>query len=153
VDIDGRELKDVYKIPRTALRDNSKIWITGDDGLLKIREVITVWRSPEYVLLKDGLKEGEWLIVSDLASPVEGMTVLTKHPVMNTPDGPGPGSSHTGKSRGKFFNRFDNDGDGKVSREEFKGPSHVFQRLDRDDDGFVSKDEIPKGSSPDPKEG
>jgi RND family efflux transporter MFP subunit len=153
VEIDGRELKDVYKIPRTALRDNSRIWVTGNDELLKIREVVTVWRGPEYVLLKDGLKEGEWLIVSDLATPVEGMTVLTKHPVMQKRDGPGISSSQVGKSGGKFLRRFDSDGDGRVSVEEFKGPSHVFQRLDKDDDGFVTKDEIPKSSSPDPNEG
>jgi len=152
VEIDGREIRDVYKIPRTALRDNSRIWVTGHDGLLKIRKVVTVWRDTETVLLKDGLKEGEWLIVSDLASPVEGMTVLTEHPVMQKPDGQGMPPSRTGKSGWNFLSRFDRDRDGKVSREEFKGRAPVFQSLDSNGDGFVSKDEASSGRPPDPKD-
>ena len=76
VEIEGHELKDVFKIPRTALRDNSKIWIERGDGVLHIRHVEVVWRDPQYVFLRDGFKEGERLIVSDLATPVEGMAVI-----------------------------------------------------------------------------
>ena len=42
---------------------------------MEIRKVQPVWRDADVVLLKDDLKSGEHLIVSDLAAPVEGMTV------------------------------------------------------------------------------
>jgi hypothetical protein len=46
-----------------------------ENKILEIRKVQPVWRDADVVLLKDDLKSGEHLIVSDLAAPVEGMTV------------------------------------------------------------------------------
>ena len=75
VKIIGRKLDNVFQIPRTALKDNSNIWIVGENQTLEIRKVRPVWRDADVVLLQDGLKPGERLIVSDLPAPVEGMTV------------------------------------------------------------------------------
>jgi RND family efflux transporter MFP subunit len=75
VKILGRKLDGVFQIPRTALRDNSNVWIIKENRILEIRKVHPVWRDADVVLLKDDLKPGEQLIVSDLAAPVEGMTV------------------------------------------------------------------------------
>jgi RND family efflux transporter MFP subunit len=94
VEIEGHELKDVFKIPRTALRDNSKIWVERGDGRLHIRQVEVVWRDPQYIFLRDGLKEGERLIVSDLATPVEGMAVIVEQP-----GGRGPGKGDSGSRK------------------------------------------------------
>jgi RND family efflux transporter MFP subunit len=73
VEIDGRRLEDVFRIPRTALRDNDSIWIADSDNRLEIRGVDTVWRDDQAVLLRDGLSAGERLIVSDIPAPVEGL--------------------------------------------------------------------------------
>jgi hypothetical protein len=75
VKIIGRKLDNVFQIPRTALKDNSNIWIVKENKTLEIRKVRPVWRDADIVLLKNGLKPGEQLIVSDLPAPVEGMTV------------------------------------------------------------------------------
>lgn len=75
VEIQGHRLSGVYRIPRTALRDNSRVWIADEDQKLKIMQVQPVWRDAEVVLVKDGLKAGERLIVSDLPGPVAGMPV------------------------------------------------------------------------------
>jgi RND family efflux transporter MFP subunit len=75
VDIKGQQLHGVYRIPRTALRDNTHVWIVGEDRKLRIREVQTLWRDRDTVLLKDRLKPGDLLIVSDLSTPVDGMPV------------------------------------------------------------------------------
>ncbi len=37
MEIEGRQLKNVYRIPRTALRDNTRIWLVSNDGKLEIR--------------------------------------------------------------------------------------------------------------------
>ena len=73
VEIEGRQLKNIYRIPRTALRDNTRIWLVSNDGKLEIRSVETLWRDAQAVLLTDGLQPGEQLIVSDLSKPVNGM--------------------------------------------------------------------------------
>jgi RND family efflux transporter MFP subunit len=73
--LEGRRLENIFPIPRAALRDNTSIWIAGDDGKLRIRHVGTVWRNEQTVLVKDGLKPGDSLIISDLPAPVDGMSV------------------------------------------------------------------------------
>jgi RND family efflux transporter MFP subunit len=73
VEVEGRQIDGAYRIPRSALRDNTHIWIAGKDGTLLIRKVETLWRDADTVLLKEGLRPGERLIVSDLSTPVEGM--------------------------------------------------------------------------------
>ena len=73
MEIEGRQLKNVYRIPRTALRDNTRIWLVSNDGKLEIRTVETLWRDAQSVLLADGLQPGEQLIVSDLSKPMDGM--------------------------------------------------------------------------------
>ncbi|MFC1811769.1 efflux RND transporter periplasmic adaptor subunit [Thermodesulfobacteriota bacterium] len=75
VDIQGRKLENIFQIPRAAFRDDSTVWIAGKTQTLEIRKVHPIWRDAEVVLLQDGLKPGERLIVSDLAAPMEGMTV------------------------------------------------------------------------------
>jgi multidrug efflux pump subunit AcrA (membrane-fusion protein) len=73
MEIEGRQLKNVYRIPRTALRDNTRIWLVSNDGKLEIRSVEILWRDAQTVLLTDGLQPAEQLIVSDLSKPVNGM--------------------------------------------------------------------------------
>jgi len=75
VEVEGRQLQNVYRIPRAALRDDANLWIVSDDGKLDIRDVKIVWRDAQSVLLREGLEPGDRLIVSDLASPILGMPV------------------------------------------------------------------------------
>ena len=75
VEIQGEVLKDVYRIPRTALRDGETIWMAGEGDTLRIKPVDTVWRDDRFVLIADSLDPGDRLIVSDLATPVAGMRV------------------------------------------------------------------------------
>lgn len=75
LEIEGRQLENIYNIPRAALRDNTSIWIAKDDGTLKIHDVNTVWRDAQTVLVRDGLRPGDRLITSDISAPVDGMSV------------------------------------------------------------------------------
>ena len=79
VEIEGHEIDDVHRIPRTALRDDSVIWVAGKDEKLHIREVKTLWRDRDTVFFRDGIEPEELLIVSDLQSPVEGMDLRINH--------------------------------------------------------------------------
>jgi RND family efflux transporter MFP subunit len=87
VEIQGVQLKDVYCIPRIALRDNSNIWIVQDDEVLRIRRADIIWRDIDTVLLKEGLSSNENLIISDIQSPVDGMRVRIEQTNSNVPAG------------------------------------------------------------------
>ena len=75
MEIEGRQMKNVYRIPRTALRDNTRIWLVSDENTLEIRTIETLWREAETVLITEGLQPGEQLIISDLPKPVNGMSL------------------------------------------------------------------------------
>jgi RND family efflux transporter MFP subunit len=75
IEIEGRQLQNVYRIPRAALRDDADLWIVSKDGKLEIRKVEIIWRDAQTVLLQEGLEPDDRLIVSDLPSPIPGMPV------------------------------------------------------------------------------
>jgi RND family efflux transporter MFP subunit len=73
--IQGRHIPDAYRIPREALRESSRVWIVGKDGTLDIRNVHVAWRDTLSVIVNQGLKPDERVVVSDLTTPVKGMAV------------------------------------------------------------------------------
>lgn len=96
VEITGRQLTNVYRIPRTALRDNSTIWLLTEDNTLGILPVETVWRDNDHVLMRDGITAGQRLIVSDLATPVAGMPLKENTAETSTADKePSPGEGRS----------------------------------------------------------
>jgi RND family efflux transporter MFP subunit len=79
--IEGEELGNVYLIPRPALRNGNEVWLVDDESRLAIHNVKTIWRDEEVVVVQDGFKPGERLVVSGLAVPVAGMAVRIEKPV------------------------------------------------------------------------
>jgi RND family efflux transporter MFP subunit len=73
LEIEGQELNNVTRIPRTALRENNHIWVAGNDKKLRIKTVEVVWKDTKTVFLRNGLQPDDRLIVSDLSAPVNGM--------------------------------------------------------------------------------
>lgn len=72
VEIEGRPLASVIKMPRTALRDGNTVWVYRD-GKLEIRTVQPAWKQNSQVYIRDGLSPGDPVIISDLTAPVNGM--------------------------------------------------------------------------------
>jgi RND family efflux transporter MFP subunit len=77
VEIDGKTLHDVYKIPRTLVQHDDQIHIFKDNAL-DIRDIHIVHRGPESVLVQKGLQPDEQLITSDLSAPVQDMPLRTE---------------------------------------------------------------------------
>jgi multidrug efflux pump subunit AcrA (membrane-fusion protein) len=73
VQITGTPLEDTTEIPRVALVDDHMVWTVADDKLTA-REVNVAWRSADTVLVR-GLRPGEAVVTTPLASPTEGMAV------------------------------------------------------------------------------
>lgn len=75
VEIDAGELKDALTIPRAALREGHKIWVVGNDNLLRVADAEILWPEKDTVLIASDLKNGEQLIVSDLRVALPGLEV------------------------------------------------------------------------------
>jgi RND family efflux transporter MFP subunit len=73
VSIEGEELHNVYRVPRSALRNDREVWIVDGESKLAIRPVKTIWRDQDTVVFQDGFKYGEALVISDIPAPVAGM--------------------------------------------------------------------------------
>jgi RND family efflux transporter MFP subunit len=83
-DIQGSVLEQVFSIPRSALRENSTVWLASPSNTLNISTCDILWRDADRVLIKDGLEAGDRLIITDLTTPIPGMDVTTG--VESTPD-------------------------------------------------------------------
>ena len=92
VEIEGKELTDVVSISRSALRDGNKAWVMSPENTLDIRELEIIWSDDENVFISGRLRDGELLIVSDLAAPVERMPLRKAGANALTPS---PGSART----------------------------------------------------------
>jgi len=74
VEIAGRELTNVIELPRAVMQDGKRVWVY-DDGTLDIRKVTLVWKSTDAVYLDTGVRAGEKVVTSALATPVQGMAL------------------------------------------------------------------------------
>lgn len=86
VDIAGRELKDVYAVPRSALREGSLVWIVNEESKLEIRKEEVLWRDEHQVIIRDGFADGDRMIVSDLNFAIDGMDVSTDASASQRPE-------------------------------------------------------------------
>lgn len=80
VAIAGEDLRNIFRIPRTALHNDREVWVVDGEGKLAIRPVKTIWRDEETVVVRDGFSSGDLLVVSDIAAPVEGMSLRVAQP-------------------------------------------------------------------------
>ncbi len=71
VEIEGKRLSSITRIPIAALRENNRVWIY-DRGRLKIKQVDVVFSLKRYFYTYD-IKPGSDVIVSQIATPVENM--------------------------------------------------------------------------------
>lgn len=77
VKIKGKEIDNVFIIPRAGYREDSRVYLF-DDGKLKIKKADKIWEDADNIWITTGLEEGDKLIITPVAGPVEGMTVRHK---------------------------------------------------------------------------
>jgi len=75
VDIQGRTLENAAVIPRSALRENNRVWVVDENGQLKFRDVDVARLSSNSAILQSGLVDGEMLVTSSLKAVTNGMNV------------------------------------------------------------------------------
>jgi len=73
VNIAGKMVSDVAKIPLEALRGKNKIWIMDKTSKLKIKKVILIEITGEMAVVRGAISDGERLIISHVNGAVDGM--------------------------------------------------------------------------------
>jgi RND family efflux transporter MFP subunit len=74
--IAGRELQDVYRIPRSAVLDGDFVRVVDAASQAHQQKVEVLYRSATECLIGDGLESGQQLIVSTVPLFVESMDVV-----------------------------------------------------------------------------
>jgi len=80
VEIEGVTLDDVSEVPRAALRENDRVFVLTGDSTLAIKDVEVLWGDADHVLVTGPLDDGDQVVVSPLATPVDGMKLKTLAP-------------------------------------------------------------------------
>jgi multidrug efflux system membrane fusion protein len=75
----GKTLKGVFKVPRSALLQGSRVALVDEMQKLQISTVKVVFNDEGYYYISEGLKDGVEVIVSALGTPVEGLKVEVKN--------------------------------------------------------------------------
>ncbi|WP_406827808.1 efflux RND transporter periplasmic adaptor subunit [Microbulbifer sp. ARAS458-1] len=103
VQITGQAAGQQVRIPLTALQDGNRVWVVRD-GKIHIQSVQLSHYDDEFAILESGLRGGELLVTTRLASVTEGMPVRT---------------AGTGKETGKEST------DGNPRRNRAEGPPEL----------------------------
>jgi RND family efflux transporter MFP subunit len=78
-EINGKQLEDIFMIPNTALTPNDELLVLNQDDTLEIRKVKVVTKMKNYILVKEGMKAGERVVVSKLSIVTNGMLVNPRY--------------------------------------------------------------------------
>ena len=73
--IDGIILKDIFSIPVNAISENNEVYIVNNDSELVSRKLSILKKYSDFVIVKDGLKAGERIVISKLSTASNGTKV------------------------------------------------------------------------------
>ncbi|MCA9200775.1 MAG: efflux RND transporter periplasmic adaptor subunit [Planctomycetales bacterium] len=72
VEIEGRPIEDVVRLPRDLVRDGDTVWVLKDEKL-EIRQTDILFRDAEFAYVQSGLHGGDEVVVTTLATVAEGV--------------------------------------------------------------------------------
>ena len=73
--IDGIILNDIFSIPVNAISENNEVYIVNNDNELVSRQLSILKKYSDFVIVKDGLKAGERIVISKLSTASNGIKV------------------------------------------------------------------------------
>jgi len=73
--IAGEILKDVFVIPRAALREEREVLIMSDENTIERRAVTVAWSDDEFAAISDGLVVNDALVTTPLSTVADGTPV------------------------------------------------------------------------------
>jgi RND family efflux transporter MFP subunit len=88
VEIDGKQAQDIAPVPRNAVVEGNRVWVVAQDDTIVPRQLSVAWADAETVYARDGVNDGDRLMVTDLPTLVKGMRVRVsdaKEPIAEAP--------------------------------------------------------------------
>jgi len=79
-EVDGITLKSVFRVPLQAFHDLNHVIVVSPDNKLYFREVDVIRREGNDAIVGKGLKNGERILMTEMADVVEQMTVRVVEP-------------------------------------------------------------------------
>lgn len=76
-EISGRQVDDVFTVPRGALRGNEQLVVVNAENRLEVRNVGVLRADAELAYLDSGVSNGELVAVTVIDNPINGMRVRT----------------------------------------------------------------------------
>ena len=76
VEMDGRPLASVRKVPRRALIQGDDLLVADKDDKLRTRHLSIAWSDADFVYSSDGIQQGDRAVLSKISTPIEGMDLL-----------------------------------------------------------------------------
>jgi len=73
--IQGDVRENSLRVPRSALYEGDKVWTVDAEDKLQMARVRTGWDLGEDIEIREGLSEGDRIVVSPLSLPIEGTPV------------------------------------------------------------------------------
>ena len=73
--IDGIKLNDVFQIPVTAISENNIVYIVDSNNELELRELSILKKYSDFVIVKEGIRAGERIVISKLSTASNGIKV------------------------------------------------------------------------------
>jgi len=89
--IEGRPIHDVIRLSRDYVRERDTVWVMND-GKLEIREVDVVFRDADDAYIRDGLRDGEQVVTTTLATVAEGVGLRKAEDISDQAGGPSDSS-------------------------------------------------------------
>jgi len=83
--IQAKELPDVIRLDRDYIRGDETVWVM-EDGKLRIQDVNIVFQDAEYAYIADGLNEDDQVVITNLATVVEGTRLRLENAQQDTTD-------------------------------------------------------------------
>ena len=78
-EINGKQLENIFMIPNSALTPNDELLFLNQNDALEIRKVSVLTKMKNHILVKEGMKAGERVVVSKLSIATNGMLVNPRY--------------------------------------------------------------------------
>ena len=85
VEIVGRSLDGVVRLPRMAIREGERVWLVDAQGRLAVTDLDIVWRQRDDVLVRSGIRAGDQVVISRIAGVEPGMRLTIRGAEGNAP--------------------------------------------------------------------
>ncbi|TRW50018.1 efflux RND transporter periplasmic adaptor subunit [Aliidiomarina halalkaliphila] len=73
--VEGIEMSDLVRLPRYAINSNNQVWVITDERILELRNIDVFRLDRDYAYVRDGLAEGERVMLTQLDTPLPGHRV------------------------------------------------------------------------------